>query len=263
MDHKLTTPVQPIELTMTQQAPKPTIQAPQTIRTINLVTTNGTTTTAPMTTTTTRQIILSKSQASMINRSLLTSASGGGGSGGGGQIIVLAPANRAINEQGIQFFIQPKPAGASSTSTTPATASKIFVQAAGPSSISMLKNIQMSKPKLTAEIIGGVGGGKPAPIEIKGMVVKAPVQENPNPAHNVISQQHNLPPHQTATLVATHNNQPLMAPKVTDFPSSTNSHIIGLLNSNRTTTQHVANTESVVVKPKKGFGYLISQLKVS
>lgn len=195
----------------------------------------------------TRQIILSKSQASIINRSLQQQAGGGGGGGGGsggaGQIIVLTPANRGLNEQGIQLLIQQKSgpvvnsgnvttntstsattgtvvnSGASST-TTPA---KIFVQAAG-SSISMLKNIQMNnKPRLAAA------------TNITPVVV-----ESGKTASSV--------PHTPILTTVTSASSPSLIqhqqPKPAEFhSSSSNSHIIGLLNSHRT-IQPAASTNS-------------------
>ena len=221
MDHQSTT--------TTTTTPQPISHPHQTIRAINIAPSTSGNLLSSTTTTTTRQIILSKSQASLINRSL--QASGSGGAVGPGQIIVLAPANRTggLNDStsnSIQLVIQQKPAN--SQTITPmisnAANQKIFVQTPG-SSISMLKNIQMNKPRLTAATTAVVSHAdvsqtsqapKPALTEIK--VVKSASDLVQQSAQN----------HQQ-----TANGAIIQQPNKVEFQSSANAHIIGLLNSNR------------------------------
>lgn len=257
MDHQSTT---------TTTTSQPISHPHQTIRAINIApSTSGNLISS--TTTTTRQIILSKSQASLINRSL--QASGSGGAVGTGQIIVLAPANRTggLNDStsnSIQLVIQQKPANSQTITPMISNASnqKIFVQTPG-SSISMLKNIQMNKPRLTAATTAVVSHAdvsqtsqvqKPALTEIK--VVKSAsdlVQQS--------AQNHQ----QTATGTI------IQQPNKVEFQSSANAHIIGLLNSNRN-MQTLANptdnnnhnhnpSPNHNQKIKKGYYYYLNSLK--
>lgn len=228
MDHNQST-------TTTTTTSQPISHPHQTIRAINIApSTSGNLISS--TTTTTRQIILSKSQASLINRSL--QASGSGGAVGPGQIIVLAPANRTggLNDStsnSIQLVIQQKPANSQTITPMISNASnqKIFVQTPG-SSISMLKNIQMNKPRLTAATTAVVSHAdvsqasqvqKPALTEIK--VVKS--------ASDLVQQS-------TQNHQQTANGTIVQQPNKIEFQSSANAHIIGLLNSNRT-MQTLAN----------------------
>lgn len=208
----------PIELAIFNQSLNSSNITQNQIRTLNLFSAQQATDPTNSLQQQTKHIILNK--ASIINKSLQQN---GTMAQAAQSVIVLAPTSRTLNDNqqpNIQFLIQQKPTANIATSNSPSTLhQKINLPTAG--SINLIKNIQInsSSPK-AANMMQNLTRVEPSSQQKINEIMSSPVQK-------------------------------------LEYPNSANSHIIGLLNSNRNMDSnkllpHKSNCNSKFKKIEKG-----------